>query len=129
MQSNSLGMKTWGVLIGRVFLGLVFLVPGIKFFMSPSIPQSIIEKCGFPLGGLLAWIVIVLLVLGGAMLMVGYRVSAASWALIAFLILATWFVHVAEKDLNGTLSNVAVIGGLMYVIAYGPGDGWKLGKR
>ncbi len=123
-------MRLYGTFAGRLLMGLIFLASGIKLLLGGSAGvAAMIASKGFPLSGILAWVVIAVLVLGGAALMLGLRVECVSWMLIAFLLVATWFFHVTPKfDVNGTLSNLALIGGLLYVIAYGPGDGWKLSK-
>ncbi len=125
-------IRTHGVLVGRILLGLLFLVAGINKFMGGVDGFAAgLEGMGLPLPALLAWVVILLEVIGGAFLILGYRVGQASAALSIFLILTIIVVHNPLKDtaqLTAALKNLSIMGGLLYVMAFGAGDGWKLCK-
>jgi uncharacterized membrane protein YphA (DoxX/SURF4 family) len=54
------------------------------------------------------------------MLMVGYRVGVAASALILFTLGTTLIAHMDPNDTN-LFKNLAIVGGLLYVVAYGKG--------
>lgn len=125
-------MRTHGVLVGRILLGLLFLVSGYnKFTGGVGNFAGGLDAMGLPLPVLLAWVVVLVEIIGGACLILGYRVGQAAGALAIFLILTVLLVHNPLKDaaqLTAALKNLSILGGLLYVLAYGAGEGWKLGK-
>lgn len=125
-------MRSHGILVGRILLGLLFLVAGYNKFMGGvGNFAGGLESMGLPLPALLAWVVVLIEIVGGAMLIVGYRVGQAAGALAVFLLLTVLLVHNPLKDaaeLTAALKNLSILGGMLYVLAYGAGEGWKLGK-
>jgi putative oxidoreductase len=133
-ESQRALFRNYGVLVGRVLLGLLFLVSGwYKLTGEGGVAgfAGMLVKMGLPAAALLAWVVVLIEIVGGAMLIVGYRVGLAAGALIIFLVLTVILVHNPMKDpgqLTGALKNLSILGGLLYAMAYGAGEGWKLGK-
>lgn len=124
--------RSHGVLVGRVLLGLLFLVAGYnKFIDGVGGFAEGLTGMGLPLPMLLAWVVVLLEIIGGAMLILGYRVGQAAGALAIFILLTVLIVHNPLTDpgqLTNALKNLSILGGMLYVLAYGAGEGWKLGK-
>lgn len=120
-------MRTHGTLVGRVLLGLLFLVTGIKFVLN-GVPVAKVTSMGVPLAGVVAWIVVLVKILGGAALILGYRVGQAALALFVFTLLTVLLIHVKDADSTTLLKNLSIMGGLLYVMAYGAGKGWRIGK-
>ena len=121
-------LKKYGAMVGRMLLGLLFLFSGANILLSGGIAgtASMIEGVGFPAGILLAWIVVAVKILGGGALMAGYQVEKAALALMGFLVITIVFFHLDINDIQ-LFKELAIMGGLMYVYVYGPGNGWKLG--
>ncbi|MBI5827057.1 MAG: DoxX family protein [Deltaproteobacteria bacterium] len=124
-------MKNIIPLIGRVLLAAVFLVAGYGKIMQPGGTQQYIASHGMPLP-VLSWAAAVVFELGGGMLLVlGYRARWAAGALIVFTILATAVFHSQLSDrmqMIMFMKNLAILGGLLMVISYGPGA-WSLGGK
>jgi putative oxidoreductase len=91
-------------------------------------PVGMIESMGLPLAGLVAWLVVAVKVLGGAGLILGYKTDESALALFIFTLLTVVLVHNNAEEMTAALKNLSIMGGLLYVLAYGPGNGWKLGK-
>ena len=125
-------MRTHGVLVGRILLGLLFLVAGVnKFIGGVGNFAGGLEGMGLPLPILVAWAVVLIEIIGGAFLILGYRVGQAAAILAVFLLLTVFLVHNPLRDiseLTNALKNLSIMGGMLYVIAYGAGDGWKMCK-
>lgn len=127
-------LRTHGTMIGRMLLGLLFLVSGYNKLMGDAGVSGFaqgLENMGLPMAALLAWVVVLIEIVGGAMLILGYRVGLAAGALIIFLALTVLLVHNPLKDaaqLTAALKNLSILGGLLYVMAFGAGDGWSLRK-
>lgn len=125
-------LRTHGTLLGRVLLGLLFFVSGVGILMGEggvAGTAGMIASKGLPLAALLAWIVVFIKVVGGGALMLGYKVGKAACALFGFTLLATLFFHTGNglSDV-ALLKNLSIMGGLLYVMAYGAGEGWRLGS-
>jgi putative oxidoreductase len=118
-------LQTKGIVLARVLVGLLFVIGGINMLMDPAGTAGYFASMGVPMAGVLVWVVIAVKVLGGAAIIVGKRVGIASGALIVFTILATVIGHSNIADpmqLTQALKNLAIIGGLIYVMAYGAGS-------
>ncbi|HYF10058.1 MAG TPA: DoxX family protein, partial [Candidatus Paceibacterota bacterium] len=64
-------------------------------------------------------------------LLLGYKTRWGAWALIVFTLVASAIFHNFLKDASQIvmfLKNLALVGGLLYVAAYGPGL-WSLDSR
>jgi putative oxidoreductase len=126
-ESQRVCMQTKGVVAGRVMLGLLFLVSGVGMFLAEGGPASMAgfyTMVGLPMAGLLVWVVAALKVVAGGMLVIGRNVGCAAGALAAFTLLATLLAHRDIADpmqLTNALKNLAIIGGMLYVIAFGAG--------
>jgi putative oxidoreductase len=117
------------LLIGRSLIGLLFLVIGIRKIMFFAGTAGYFAKLGFPASEALAVLAIVIEVGASIMLIVGWKTKWASWLLLAFVVIATIMAHrfwqfdatQYANQLNHFLKNLAIIGGLLYVISFGAG--------
>ena len=117
------------LLIGRVLLALVFLVAGIRIILSYSGNIGYFTKLGFPAPEVMTVLAILIEIGGGVLLILGWQTRRISWLLVLFVIIATamahrfWEFEAAQygNQLNHFLKNVAIIGGLLYVIVFGAG--------
>ena len=126
-DSQRMMVQTKGVVIGRILLGLLFLVAGVGMFMAEGGPASsagFYTMVGLPMAGVLVWVVAALKVVAGGMLVIGRNVGCSAGALAVFTILATLLAHrdIADPaELMNALKNLAIVGGLLYVMAFGAG--------
>lgn len=123
-------VRTHGTVVGRMLMGLLFVFSGIGIYAEQTIvfTAAYYDSLGIPLAWLLVYVVIFVKIVGGGALMFGYRTGMAAGALIVFTIIATLAAHMSLEDIN-LFKNLAIIGGLLYVMAYGPGEGWSLVDR
>jgi putative oxidoreductase len=112
-------------LIGRVLLGLIFLVSGINKIADPQGTQQYMTMMGMSWMTTLFYIGAVAVELAGSIsLLLGYRAKAGGWLLFLFLIPTTLIFHTNFADPNQMihfLKNVSMMGGLLYVARYGAG--------
>lgn len=111
-----------GTIFGRVLMGLLFFASGLSmlFVNGPAGTAMFFESMGVPMAGIVVWLVIILKVGAGGAIILGKRVGLAAACLIGFTVLATLIAHRSFDDIN-LLKNLAIIGGLLYLMAYGPG--------
>ena len=116
-------------LLARILLAALFLVSGVRSLTAVAGTTAYFARLGVPMSEVAAWVVIVIEIVGAILLIVGWRTRLAAWALAAFVVVATllahrfWAVDPGQyaNQLNHFLKNLAVIGGLLLVVAHGPG--------
>lgn len=119
-------MRSKGTMLGRTLMGLLFFFTGLGMVINgPQNTVMFFESLNIPMASLLVWPVIILKLGAGGALIAGYRVGVAAGALILFTLLATLIAHMDINDVN-LFKNLAIVGGLMYVMAYGAGEGWSI---
>jgi putative oxidoreductase len=117
------------LLIGRVLLGALFLVAGIRKIMFYSGSVAYFTKLGFPAPEVMAVLAILIEVGGAALLILGWQTRRISWLLVLFTIIATAMAHrfwefdapQYANQMNHFLKNAAIVGGLLYVAVLGAG--------
>lgn len=117
--------KAYGSLIGRVLLGLIFVMSGINKIADPDGTQQYMSAMGITTATAFLYAGAVLLeVAGGLALLLGVWAKWGATALIGFMIPATLIFHSNFDDQNQIihfLKNLAIIGGLLYIASYGSG--------
>jgi putative oxidoreductase len=110
--------------IGRFLLAAIFLVSGFGKLMDPAGTIGYINAVGLPLAEAGYALAVVLEIAGGLLLIAGYQTRIVALALAAFTIVAAIFFHGNFGDQNQFihfLKNVAIVGGLLQVAAFGAG--------
>lgn len=108
-------------LIARTCLSLVFLSAGINHLEQFEGFVANIANKGLPFASVLAIFTIVFQIIGAISLIIGFKAKLGAMLLIIFLIPATIFFVPPSEDINSFFKNVALLGGLLMVVAYGPG--------
>lgn len=109
---------------GRLLLATIFLLSGWSKLGDPVGTAAYIGSVGLPLAEVGAYLAIVVELIGGAMLLFGYRTKLAAASLALFTFVAALFFHSALGDQNQFIhffKNIAIVGGLLQVIAFGSG--------
>jgi putative oxidoreductase len=115
-------MNNASLLIARIFLGHIFLLAGINKIGAYEGTQGYMESMGVP--GELLFLVIVLEIVGGLAVILGWQVRWASWALAAFTIVAGLIFHGSFDDQMQSIQfmkNVAIAGGFLALATAGAG--------
>ena len=109
---------------GRIFLGLIFLVAGIgKIGAGYAGTAGYMDSMGVP--GMLLPLVIILEIAGGLMIITGFKVSWAGYALAAFTLVAGVIFHSDFSDQMQSImfmKNLAITGGLLLLAIHGTGE-------
>ena len=116
--------ETYAPLIGRIFIGGFFLWNGIQEVLSLDATVKIfIHAPAYLSPSSWAVLAIAIEVLGGMALIVGIQTRLAA-ALLAIYVLVTSVVLIGVSSSVHTqlfLQDMAIIGGLLYVSAFGSG--------
>lgn len=117
-------------LIARVGLAALFLWSGYSKLVYMDGNIGYMQAYGLPAADLLIWPALLIELVAGAMLLVGWKVRWAAVALALFTLPATFIFHAywgvpADQVLNQQIhfmKNLAILGGLLSVFAHGSGS-------
>jgi putative oxidoreductase len=111
-------------LIGRIMIGLPFLMSGLGKLAAYSATVAYISAMGLPAAPL-AFVAAALVEVGGGLfLLSGYRVRPASLVMAVFCVVTALFFHRNFADQNQMihfLKNVMMAGGLLQITYFGAG--------
>ncbi|MBI2313715.1 MAG: DoxX family protein [Betaproteobacteria bacterium] len=122
-------VKQYGPLAGRALLALIFIIAGYGKIGSFAQTAGYMASKGLPMAEVLLVATIAIELGGGLMILAGWHARWAALAIFLFIIPTTlvfhpfWAVDAAQKgnQMNHFLKNLAIMGGMLYVMAYGPG--------
>ena len=123
-------------LVGRILLAALFLPAGIAKLTGFAGTVGYIASVGLPLPQVGAALALIVEIVGGIALITGFGTRFAALALAVFTAVASFFFHnywaaPAEQQMVQQLmffKNVAVVGGLLTLAAWGAGS-WSLDAR
>lgn len=119
----------WYPLIGRVLLGALFVFAGFNKLTGFAATVPMVAAAGFPMPEVMTALAIIFELGGGLMLLTGFHARLGAWMLVVFTVIATLAYHTdfsQQMQMTMFLKNVAIIGGLFYVVSYGAGSRWSL---
>ena len=111
-------------LLGRILIGLPFLIGGIGKISTYGTTTAYIASVGLPLAPL-GWIIAIVLEVGGGLcLLLGVRVRLVALGLAVFTLATAVFFHRNFADQNQMihfLKNAMIVGGLLQIAHFGAG--------
>jgi putative oxidoreductase len=121
-------VRSAGALLGRIMLAYIFVTGGIEKISGPAKTMQYMASGGLPHSLVPALFVLSVVVelLGGVMLIAGWRAELASLVMFLWMIPVTMVFHVSTGQTIEWEKNLAIMGGLLMVAALGPG-GFSLG--
>jgi putative oxidoreductase len=108
-------------LVGRLFVAIIFLASAFGKITNFDGTLQFMEAHGMPAVTALCAAAIVIEALGAIALILGYKTRWGAGALAVFLIAATWVFHTGPDQRIQLLKNLAILGGLLSLMARGPG--------
>lgn len=108
-------------LVGRLFLAIIFLASAFGKVTNFDGTLQFMEVHGMPAATLLCVSAIVVEATGSVSLILGYKTRWGAAALAGFLVGATAIFHTAPDQRIQLLKNLAILGGLLHVMSFGPG--------
>jgi len=122
-------VRKFGPLVGRILLALIFIISGFGKIMGFDATLGYIRSAGLPFAQLSAIAAIVVELGGGILLVVGWKARWAAAALFLFVLVAALYFHAfwasppdqAMMQQIQFLKNLAIMGGMLYIMAYGSG--------
>ena len=125
----STSLQNYTSLAGRFFLALIFITSGVGKIGNFEGTIGYMGSHGIPMPSILLVGAISFLLLGGLSLILGYKTKYGVLMLLIFLIPATLIFHpfwavpedMVKMQTIAFLKNIAIMGGLLTVLAHGPG--------
>ncbi len=126
------------ITIGRVLLGLYFLLPGISKIPTYAFTIEYMMHHNIPFVSILLPITIVLQLVLGSSLIIGYRIKESALVLAALTILINIGVHDfwndypntdADQELQNFIKNLGIFAGLLALSASKNVSQWRLFKH
>ena len=119
-------------LVGRALIALVFIPAGFSKIGGFADTAGYIASRGLPMAEVAAAIAIAIELGLGLMLLVGFKARWAALGIAIFTAVITpifhnfWAMPAAEQMMQqqAFFKNLAIVGGLLLVVAFGPG-GWS----
>lgn len=123
-------------LAGRILLGLIFAISGFKKILGFAGTASYMASKGLPMTDVLLVLTIFVELGGGLMLIAGWKTCWVAMALFLFMIPTSIIFHPfwsgdAQAAMNQIqfLKNLAIMGGMLMLVANGPGQWSADGSR
>mgnify|MGYP003621202640 CR=1 FL=1 len=116
-------------LIGRIFLALLFLTSGAAKIMDYQGVSQYMAGANMPMIQIALPIAIAMEIGGALGLILGFQTRLAALVLVVYTVVASWFFHnfwalsgqEAQMQMIQFTKNLALIGGLLVVMAAGAG--------
>ena len=123
-------IQATAALVGRILLAIIFIKSGFGKITGFEGTAAYMASKGLPMTQLLLVGTIIIELLGGIMLVVGFKARWAALAIFLWLIPTTLIFHkfwgLADAKEAATqqiqfLKNITIMGGMLMVYAFGPG--------
>lgn len=111
-------------LVGRVLIAAIFILSGLSKLAAPAATMAYIASVGLPLPVVALAGAVLIEVVGGLVLISGYRLRTVAAVLAVFSLVTALFFHNNFADQNQFIhffKNVAMAGGLLQIVAFGKG--------
>jgi putative oxidoreductase len=115
-------MYKYAELLGRILISFMFIQSGFEKITGYADTAAYMASQGVP--ALLLPLVILVELVGGLMVLLGFRARVAAFALAGFCILAALLFHYHPGDamqMGMFKKNLAIAGGFLFVFANGAG--------
>jgi len=124
-------LRSTGALLGRIMLAFIFVQSGIGKISGPAGIMQYMASAGLPraLVPELFVLSVVVELVGGLMLIFGWRAELAALILLLWMIPVTMIFHVSTGQTIEWEKNLAIMGGLLMVAVLGPGGFSVVGAR
>ena len=122
-------VRMYGPLVGRVLLALIFIIFGFEKITGFEGTVGYMQAYNMPMTQILAVLAIIIELGGGIMIAVGWKARWGAAAIFIFVLIASfifhafWAVPADQAQLQNIMfmKNLAIMGGMLYIIVYGPG--------
>ena len=122
--------ETAFLLLGRLLIGLYFILPGVQKITQFDAMSQYMQKHNVPMISVLLVVTIVLQIVGGLAIIVGYKGKLAAFILAGLTLLISVYMHNfwnlpeggdVSHETQNFVKNMAIMAGLLILAARGTG--------
>ncbi len=118
-----------GLLLGRICLSAIFIISGIGKFMDPTGTAAYMTAKGMTMVPFFLYAAAIVEIIGGLAILLGLKARWGAALLLLYLIPLTYIFHdfwnlaapANQLQIIFFLKNLAIFGGLLYVLCTGAG--------
>jgi putative oxidoreductase len=129
-------LQNSAALFGRTLLALLFVVSGFGKITGFQGTAAYMASKGMPMAEVLLVGAIAIELVGGLMLVAGFKARWAALAIFLFTIPTTIIFHnpsgldaqAAQGQMIHLMKNLSIMGGMLLIAAFGPGA-WSVDRR
>jgi putative oxidoreductase len=119
-------LKTYLVPLGRLLMSSLFIWAGYTklFVFGPSGTAQYFASVHIPVPNIANWVVIIIELIGGLMILVGFQTRWVALVLAIFCLITGFGVHLPVGDMANMTNfykNLVMAGGFLYVFSFGAG--------
>jgi putative oxidoreductase len=117
-------LKPYLAPLGRLLMSSLFLWSGIHKLRNPGGAAQYFANAHIPAPDVLVWVAIVIEIIGGLAILLGFKTRWAAAVLAIFCLVTAFGVHLPAGDAGNMVhfyKNLVMAGGFLYVVAYGAG--------
>lgn len=114
----------WAPLVARILVGGTFVLAGINKLQNFDATVGFAQSMGIPSPEIAIVIAIVIELLGGLSVMLGYRIFWGALGLAVFTVIVSFLFHANFADpMQQTLftKNMGIVAALLYMVRFGAG--------
>jgi len=117
------------LLIGRILFAAVFILAGFGKITNFAGTVAYMTSAGLPFANILAIIAIIIEIGAGLLIVFGFLTRLSALLILLFTLDVTFGIHhfwtyppvEAQSQFINFMKNLAIIGGALYIICFGPG--------
>jgi putative oxidoreductase len=114
-------MAQLSITVGRVLLGLYFLMPGLMKMAGPAETIAYMESHAIPFAAPLMWFSASVNILGGLALVAGRHVRLVAFGFVIYVLLVNFMLHdfwtmsedMVERETQNFFKNLGIAAGLL----------------
>ncbi len=115
-------VRTYAHTLGRLLLSMIFIMAGLIKLTDPAAYVALLETVNIP--GIVAYGLIGVELIGGAMILVGYQTRNAAILLSALYLSGAFLLNLrtgSQLEIMTFVQNLGLIGGFLILFAQGGG--------
>jgi putative oxidoreductase len=121
--------RDWAALLGRILLAVMFVISGYGKLTGFDGTAGYIASKGLPMPQVLAGVAVLIELVGGLAIILGWKTRWAALAIIVFLLVITPIFHnywaAPPEQMMGQqinfMKNLSILGGMLLLLGFGPG--------
>jgi putative oxidoreductase len=128
-------LQNFTALAGRILLALIFVLSGFNKITGFEGTLAYMSNAGLPFTNVLLVLTIMVELIGGLLIMLGWQTRWVALAVFLFLIPVTLVFHnpsanpaQAQQQMIHMLKNISIMGGMLHLFAFGAGA-WSVDGR